>query len=753
MPSPDYEFGTDPKPGKERKSRNGMGDGELLAVLREEETDASSYYTSELALAQAEAMERYNGRPYGDEKEGRSRVVTHDIEDTINWIMPHLMRLYLQNDDLITIEDERVVDPREAADQDRVCKDAADYVAHAFFKDNAGEEVLHDFAFDGLLQRVGVVRVSWEDPKPTPSKVLKNVSPDKLANYLHDPEYEIEEQESELDEATGVELFTIKVKHTPKCGRLCIEPVAPEEFAISRRAKSIEASSYHRRKTEEYLSELALAFPKKRHELDPENYSGPQDDQIDDLDTDPRRQARFEDENYDIHSDHSKHERRRKVDLLTEYVRVDYDGDGVVELRQIKRVGNTILENIEVDESEFVVWSPIRVAHRMVGRSLADTLYDLQKIRTVLTRKLLDGLSQSLAPRAIADVNKLGEEGIDALLDQDIGDVIPAKGNPREAVHELTTPDVSSSAYQALEYMDQRSEEASGVTRHAQGLKAEAITDTDRGIARLQAAANARIELVARWMALGVERIFNRALRQLARYQDVPRTIKVNGRPLTIDPRFWSDEMTCSVHVGQAAESRNEKLQKLSHIAEKQEQILLQAPSNPIVSLKEYRHTLGAMVREAGYKDDTKFFMEIPDDYQPAEPEDTPDPKLVEAQQKAQLQAAELEHKQKLSEAEFTHKSQLEAMRLQSDQQIASAKAETERQLAIMKQENERQIAQMRIEAETQIAAKRLQAEQELARWKASEEAKLAKSNASIKAKQNGATNGKGYRSGGDLSK
>lgn len=702
-----------------------MDDRELLAILREEERDASSFYSSELAHDQAEAMERYYGKPYGDEVEGRSKVVTHDVEDAINWMMPHLMRLFISNDELVTVEDEESDDAEEG-------DIAGEYLSQLFFKDNPGEEILHDFAFDGLLQRVGVVRVSWEEPQPSPPRTIRNIPVERLAEYVDNPEYEILSQSSDDAET----MWDLEVRHTPPNGRPIIEQVPPEEFAYSKRTKSIAEADYHRRKTEEFVADLKRMFPDKARDLDPENRAFSSVNGEDELDDDPRSIVRHQTETDDVNSTESYHARRRKVELLTEYIRIDYDGDGVVELRQIKRVGNIILENVEVEKSEYIAWSPIRVAHKLTGRSVADLIVDIQKIRTVITRKMLDSLGQSLAPRRVVNKNRLGEDGIDQLLDHDIGDVIEVDGDPRESIHELITPDISGSAYQALEYFDTRAEEASGVTRHAQGLRAEAITDTAKGIESLQAAANSRIELVGRWLGHAVERIFERLFDLVQAHQAQPMIRRIRGQPMEINPSLWSDKAKVSIHIGQAAETREAKLSKLNIIASKQEQILMEAgPGNPIVSLQQYRETLALMAREAGFKKPGRFFAEIPPDYQPPDPQQQPDPKVLEAEAKIKLEQAKAQTQAQLDQAKMQAEQAMNAARLEADQEIARLRFEHERMMDEARMANEQEIAAMRIESESRIAFARMEAEQELARWRTQQEMELAKSKAADEAK------------------
>jgi hypothetical protein len=266
----------------------------------------------------------------------------------------------------------------------------------------------------------------------------------------------------------------------------------------------------------------------------------------------------------------------------------------------------------------------------------------------------------------------------------------------------------------------------------------------------LQAAANVRVEQIARWLALGLEQAMGKALRLLISHQDGPRVVKIAGKRLQMDPRRWNDEMTVTVHVGKAGESRDRTLMGLNMLAQKQEAIMMQGgPSNPMVGLPEYRTTLAMMAEAMGHRNPGKFFKEIPEGWQPPPP--GPDPKTAEVQQKGelakaelqaktQLQAAEFQSKQQLQGAELTNKVELAQMQAQFDAQIASQKAETEREIAALKASNEMEIARVRIEAESQIARERMQAEMQLATWKAAQEVKIKKHaiNATAKSKANG---------------
>lgn len=819
---------------------------DLLKILRDEESQAATYYSSELAQSQAEAMDRYHARPYGNETPGRSQVVTHDIEDTINWIMPALMRTFEPSDELITCDHDSVEDGSD------ILTATAQYLRHVFFKQVGGEDIIHDFIFDGLLQKVGVIRTAWEMPRPSPPVIREGVTVEQLLRYANDPEYQILEVAPDSDgpEPEGVDIeatpnngmsppqpqpapqqpmpgmdepqpepgalpglmaqpqqpqapglmaqpqqqpqptplqpampegipfaatYSIKLQKTPRSGKPIVETVQPEMFLITSRAKSIDVASYHGARFETFLADIIGDYPEHAHLLDPDgNYASKPSDEAE-LDSDTRMLARFPDEQDTGRHNHDD-KYREKVWLKVEYLRCDYDRDDLVELRRIVRVGDIILENDIVEESEFTAWSPIRVSHRAIGRSLADTLVDIQKIRTALTRRAMDGLSQSLTPRTF--YNKRIENNdptfVDQLLDHDVGSAIGVDGNPNEAVMIQVTPDVSAAAFQAIEYWDRRSEEASGVNRHAMGIQPQAITDTKGGIENLQSAANARVEQVARHVGKALSVALGKLLRIIVRHQHTPQMFKVSGKRVQWDARQVSDEMSVSVHVGMTAESREKRIAFLGGILASQKEIIMQmGPSNPICGLKHLRHTLGQMVNVGGYRDSSPFFAEIPEGWQP--PPAGPDPKMAEAQgkqqlaqadmqmkgqiaqaelqQKGQIAQAEMQGKQQLQVAEFQHKTQLAQAQTQRDVEANAQKLEMERELAAMKIASERQLSAEKANQEMELARFRLDQEMALAREKMAQERELAlesmRMNALAKPADGG--DGDGFRSGGRL--
>ena len=159
--------------------------------------------------------------------------------------------------------------------------------------------------------------------------------------------------------------------------------------------------------------------------------------------------------------------------------------------------------------------------------------------------------------------------------------------------------------------------------------------------------------------------------------------MKIDNRNVTIDPREWDTQYNVTINVGLGNGSKDEQVAMLSMLLNKQEMILQQyGMNNPLVSIKQYRETLGKMINASGYKDDVQFIKEITDEeaqqlaQQSAEAEKSPPPEVQAAEAiaaaetekaKMQQQTAMAAQALKMKEAEF--KVAMEQQELQLKQQ------------------------------------------------------------------------------------
>jgi hypothetical protein len=91
-------------------SRSRVSDSDLQAIIRAEIASADGQSQSELSAERAMNMDYYQCRPFGNEMEGRSSVVSSDVRDTIEWILPTLIRIFCSGEDAVEFEPESVDD-------------------------------------------------------------------------------------------------------------------------------------------------------------------------------------------------------------------------------------------------------------------------------------------------------------------------------------------------------------------------------------------------------------------------------------------------------------------------------------------------------------------------------------------------------------------------------------------------------------------------------------------------------------------
>jgi len=388
-----------------------------------------------------------------------------------------------------------------------------------------------------------------------------------------------------------------------------------------------------------------------------------------------------------------------EIETFECYIRTDFDEDGIAELRRVFYAGNTILENEECDFIPFCSICPIPMPHKFFGHSLADRVVDIQKIKTTITRQMLDNLYLSNNARmAVVD----GQVNLDDMLTVTPGGIVRVKNNA--AITPLAVPLVAGQAFPMLAYMDEVQQKRTGVTQASQGLDPNILQNaTATAVAMVQNAGAAKVELIARIFAeTGVKDLFKSILHLVCKYQDKQRIVRMRGKFVAIDPREWSNEYDLTVNVGLGTGNREQQMAMVAAILQKQEQILAQmGMANPLVSPSQYRNTLGRFIESAGFKDTNEFFREITPEMeqamlQPQQPQ--PDPATAALMQQAQAQM-------QINQAKAQADIQLQQAKAQADIQLQREKAAADIQLAREKAAAQMELKSAEFQAEAQLKA------------------------------------------------
>ena len=577
-----------------------MDDLRFRGVLQHEIQSAVNYYDSEFSQERSDILSYYLGDPFGNEVENRSQVVATEVSDTIEYIMPSLMKMFASSPEFARFL------PRGEEDV-QAAQQATDLVNFAINQDNAGFRVLHNWFKDALLFKQGAVKFYWHETDTTVNETYEDLTEDELTLLVNDPAIEIVSQdmtEIGMVDPNGAEMpmerkFSVEVKRLTKSGAVKIDNVPPEELIFSRRATSLEDCSFIAHRT------LVRAGDLIEQGYDPDivlRYAG-----YDDLDDEAERQARFEEiESGDKFE--SADPTMREVLVTEAYIRCDYNNDNIPELRRVVALGDgvEVLENEPFDHIPFALLSPILMPHRMVGRSVAEMVMDLQMIKSTVMRQMLDNLYLTNNSRVGAVE---GQVNLDDLLSSRPGGIVRMRAPGM--VQALNVPQIGNSAFAMLEYVDQVRDQRTGFSKASMGLDPNALQSTTASAvnATIQGA-QLKIEMIARVFAeTGCRDLAKGVLHLLQKHQDSERVIRIRGEFVAIDPREFANGFDLSIEVGLGNGREDEKMSMLAQIAGKQEQIMAQlGANNPVVKPSQYVNTLKRIAEMAGFKDTEQFF-------------------------------------------------------------------------------------------------------------------------------------------------
>ena len=702
------------------EEEGGVTEEELQSIVAGEIDDSQAYIDDVISPERAMAGQYYKGEPFGNEEEGRSQVVSMDVRDTVQAIMPSIMRVFFGSSNVVEYAPNG---PEDVANAEQ----ATDYVNYCLTRDNNLFMVCYETFKDALVRKNGIAKVWWNEEKEVQTFSFDGLSQEAYTVLMSDPDVEIVEVEIESGETMvtgpdGVEVsmptppeYSCTIRRTTDKGRLCVSAVPPEEFLIDRRARNIEEAEFvaHRR----YVTVSDLV--KMGYEMDEIENLGyeTQDDFEGNQETFDRNP------NATILGAGRTDVASRKVLYIEAYVRVDMDGDGIAELRRVCVGGSAykVLHNERCDLIPFVSFCPDPEPHTFFGLSIADVVMDIQLIKSNILRNMLDSLAQSIHPRtAVVE----GQVNLEDVMNTEVGGIIRMRAPGM--VQPFNQPFVGQAAFPMLAYMDELRENRTGISKAAAGLDADALQSSTRAaVAATITAAQQHIELICRIFAeTGMKVLFEKALKLITMNQDAPRMVRLRDKFVPIDPRVWNANMDVIVNVALGSGTTEEKMNFLGQIAAKQEMLIQQGgvQDNPLVDLSQYRNTLAQMLAMAGFKDAGQFFKDPanqPPPPPPAPPPPSPEQILAQVQVQAiqadiQKKAAELE----LQREEMLRKDDRERDKLDADVMLKAAEIEAKygaqvntAQIEAMVQ-RDREVSRQQAETQRAVATAAVQAAQ-----------------------------------------
>jgi len=621
---------------------------DLVALVDEEFDNAIGSEGGEIAQERAKAWEYYLSKLFGNEEENESQVVTSDVSEVVDGMMPSLLRIFTTSENLVDFKPTGKEDVTQAEQE-------SDYVNHVFFEQNPSFLILFTWFFDALVGKNGIVKCWWDETEEVTTESYEGLTDNELGKLLEDEELEIDElEERQIDdpffvegevlgelgiqiEAPQVTVNDVTFKRTRQTGQVKFMNVPPEEYRISNDAKSIipdGARMVGHERTLPRSDLLDMGFEK---------------DQIGKLpvhgiaDDTQEKQTRKDkvDDRQEVN-----HDKSQDLILVKEaYLLVDFDNDGHSELRQIITAGGEVLLNELADRQPFHVICPRPLPHKHVGRSVADDAMDIQLVHSTLWRQSLMNLYHTNNPGHGVWEQGIGDHTMDDLLSTKIGSVKRFRRPPQESYLPITVPFLGNQTFQMMDLLESKKRDRTGVSADSEGLSPEALKNIQQSVlTQAMDIARMKIEAVVRIFAeTGIKSLFQHIHQLLLTHQEKGDIVELRNQWVAVDPTEWRDRKNMKVKIGLGIGTREQNLLHLNAIWEKQTAMVDKGGLGLTISLKNLYNTASEFVKNANLKSPDLFFTD-PGDQQV--PKDEGQSQLAAAQLEATKRQLDLANKE-----------------------------------------------------------------------------------------------------------
>lgn len=603
----------------------------LLSAIEEAEGTAIGRESDPLSIDRAEALNYYLGNPLGNEIEGRSQVVSKDLFDTVEWLKPSLLRVFAGGDQIAEFTPQEETDIA-AAEQE------SDYVNYIIQRKNDWFSICNEWFSDALITRNAYCMASWEVEKTQTLERYKGLTEEQLVLLAMDPGVQIVAhvsypapapipapmmlnaiQQGMLQAFPQITLHDVDLRKTGEYGCVKLKVLPPERCLVASDTAgvSLQDATFFEYWDKKPISDLrAEGFDVPDDISD----SGGTDTGIVDQTRDyPSKSALFD-------TDSPVDRSMRKVKVRSVWVRNDFDGDGIAELRYVVVVGRTILWNEECALIPVAAIVPYPMPHRHIGLSMYDAVGDLQRIKTAMQRQVVDNAYLANNARTAVDKNLVN---LDDMAVSRPGGIVRVDGAPGAAILPFPQVQTAQHGIAVLNYFDEIRADRGGVQKPYGGSDLQAIQAQPGTVAQLASIASQKIEQLARILSSGVKELFQIVHYLTLTNATMPEKVQLRGKWATVDPRQWKKRADMTLLVGMGILNRQAHLSGISALLGLQEKALgvgLTSPGKIYNALSEY-------VKAMGFSSPKQFFDE-PDPQKPYQP--SPPHQIVVAQINAQ---------------------------------------------------------------------------------------------------------------------
>jgi hypothetical protein len=590
------------------------GDEDLLDSIQKsvaaQADEALNFYEQELEPMYVEATDYYMARPFGDEEEGRSKVVSTDLRDTVASQVPSLMRIFLGPTKSVEFRGHGNEDSAVAAQE-------TDYINFIFRKRNPAFITVHGLLKDFLLRKA-VVKWFWEDFYRVEEVAYEGLTQDEAAQLQSDPDVEIDVDSIEQsDDAQDEPKYNLRVKKTHRNGCERYVAVPPEELLYTPGARSAAEAPFigHVRYDAPYDEAYSLLLDLGYDPDEAEELLDGAEGRRRAVGTEQLVHARQNTSNgghlFPQRDTNALDKSQRPVQLADLYVLVDGDGDKIAERRKFITIGPDWKIVNGDGKGEIVDEVPIAWAvcdpepHTVEGLNDHDFVSPIQRVKSQIEREQLNSLGKA-TDSDLAFQN--GKVNVPDLLNPDVKGLIRTSGPPAQVLMQLQHTFVGDATLPVLQYYNDKIEATTGRNNGTNAIDADSLqSSTKLAVAATLTASQDRLILIAQTFAeLIMKPLFQGLLKLSCEHRNEQDVIRLRGQYVPIDPNTFDPSHDVDVNVGLGQGLPEDRLAVLQAVHGEMKEMY--ADGVPFVTLTHIRKSLARMLETAGYTNDDDFF-------------------------------------------------------------------------------------------------------------------------------------------------
>ena len=649
-----------------------MSPQDLLSTIQTYLSDGMDSQQSTLTNQVSKSIKYYYGEKLGNEVKGKSAVVSKDVADAVDWLMPSLMRVFAGDKSVVSFI------PNKEADV-KIAKQAEEYVNYLYNVQNEGFINTYSVIQDALLAKNGIMKHYYKESIELEFDSFTGLSKEDVEVIL----LEENAQLSAMSDPDPMGLYDVEISRETVTKKLVVEAVPPEEFIIDTWSAALEDSSFHGHRRNVTRSELvALGFDKDLvQSMSASTQSG-----LNNGNGSSITRARNEYDNAQFVTGHQSIENSQEsVQVLEGIILVDFDGDGIAERRRVVVADDKLLVNERYDEPLFTDFRSHIVAHKFYGLSMYDQLKDIQKIKTTLLRNILDNMYTLNNGRfEVID----GQVNMDDLLNNTLGGVVRTK--MAGAIKQLDTPALPMHNFTMLDYLDTLKDNRTGLSKTTRGMNDNVLHSNQAAssVADVMSAAEQKQELIARILGHSFAKLFSNIYKLTLLHVDSEEVFQVRGEYVTVNPSNWRKDYIVRPIAGIGNDRTAEKVMNAQMMMNLANSFKASGGENVIYDWDSIYEMTMEVTENAGFLNPYKFWRD------PSRPEG----KAAQEEFKQRSQQPSPTDQLAMAEVEkIKGELQIDAQKIQADAQKSQGELEIrlrevavkERQLDIKEQELE----------------------------------------------------------------